>query len=88
MKHLTIDELRQMINELPQQMTVNTPGVIACIYNELPEEMQNELLSVMDDEQRGAFVRLAGFARIMTDREYRDMIMAETLRIYMEGSTR
>lgn len=62
-----------------QDISINE--VMFCFWKLSPEKQQ-EMLALMTLEEQRAFLKAAGFMRIITDKEYHDKIMYYTRLVY------
>ena len=64
-------------------MTEYDPVKLCFEYENAPEERKQLFLDILNDQEREVFLTMYGFFRILTNKEYRDKIMAETMRLYL-----
>lgn len=62
-----------------QDISINE---VMFYFWKLSPEKQQEILALMTLEQQQAFLKAAGFMRIITDKEYHDKIMCYTRLVY------
>ena len=54
-------------------------------FTEATEEQKEMALALMNEAEREVFLIGVGCYRIMTDKKYHDMMMAETMKQYLRG---